>query len=61
MVKRFIADLWAKWRELEGLPVGKPYEEEFLGRKPHHTENFGAGTLEEFKERNAVRAARGQA
>lgn len=25
MVKRFLADFWAAWRSLEGLPVSKPY------------------------------------
>ena len=25
MVKRFLVDLYVKWRELEGLPVSKPY------------------------------------
>lgn len=35
MMKAFLADLWVKWRELEGLPVSKPYAEEFLGRRPH--------------------------
>ena len=27
MVKMFLADLWARWRVLEGLPVGPTYEE----------------------------------
>ena len=31
--KLFLACLWAKWRELEGLPVTKPYPIEFLGHK----------------------------
>jgi len=25
MVKRFLVDLYVKWRELERLPVSKPY------------------------------------
>lgn len=25
MVKRFLADLWAEWRKMEGLPVTDPY------------------------------------
>lgn len=33
MVKMFLADLWAKWRELEGLPVPVPYAEAKLGLK----------------------------
>ena len=31
MVKEFLADLWTKWRELEGLPVRSRYAEEKLG------------------------------
>jgi hypothetical protein len=31
MVKRFLADLWAIWRSLEGLPVSKPYAVAILG------------------------------
>lgn len=30
-VKLFLADLWAKWRALEGLPVTKPYHEAIQG------------------------------
>jgi len=33
MVKRFLADLWAAWRKLEGLPVSEPYAVAIL----HHT------------------------
>ena len=33
MVKMFLKDLYVAWRTLEGLPVRKPYEEEYLGRK----------------------------
>lgn len=32
MIKQFLADLWVVWRELEGLPVTKPYAEAKLGR-----------------------------
>jgi hypothetical protein len=31
MLKIFLLDLWSKWRELEGLPVSAPYEEDKLG------------------------------
>jgi hypothetical protein len=31
MLKIFLLDLWSKWRELEGLPVSSPYEEDKLG------------------------------
>jgi hypothetical protein len=35
MVKQFLAELWLKWRELEGLPVGNSYPVAKLGMKPH--------------------------
>jgi len=35
MVKMFLAELWARWRELEGLPTRSTYAEEYLGRKHH--------------------------
>lgn len=31
MVKMFLKDLYAAWREIEGLPVRAPYQEEYLG------------------------------
>ena len=37
MIKAFLRDLYALWREYEGLPVRVPYEEEYLG-KVHHKE-----------------------
>jgi len=33
-VKRFLTDLWLKWREIEGLPISLPYAIEVLGHKP---------------------------
>jgi len=33
MVKRFLVDLWVKWRELEKLPVTEPYVIAQLGHK----------------------------
>ena len=33
MIKFFIRDLYEKWRELEGLEVRPPYQEEYLGKK----------------------------
>jgi len=48
MVKQFIADLWVKWRKLEGLPVSEPYAVAILGHqknekqkkeKKRHTKN----------------------
>lgn len=40
MVKAFIKDLYLAWRTMEGLPVRKPYAEEYLGRK-HNVVDFG--------------------
>ncbi|MEG2262839.1 MAG: hypothetical protein RSC43_00135 [Clostridia bacterium] len=34
-VKQFLRDMWTTWRTLEGLEVTAPYEEAYLGRKPH--------------------------
>ena len=33
MIKMFLKDLYAAWREVEGLPVRKPYQEEYLGHE----------------------------
>ena len=33
VVKVFLSHLWVRWRELEDLPVSKPYAEEYLGHK----------------------------
>lgn len=33
MIKMFILDLYKAWRELEGLHVRPPYQEEYLGHK----------------------------
>lgn len=35
MVKMFLAELWVKWRTLEGLPVTEPYTVTKQGRRPH--------------------------
>lgn len=35
MIKIFLADLWRKWRELEGLPIAPSYAEGKLGMPPH--------------------------
>jgi len=35
MVKMFLKDLYVAWRELEGLEIRRPYEEEYLGRVHH--------------------------
>ena len=32
MIKMFLTDLYVNWRTLEGLPVRKPYAEEYLGK-----------------------------
>ena len=33
MIKMFLRDLYVAWREIEGLPVRPPYEDEYLGRR----------------------------
>ncbi len=33
MVKMFLKDLYVAWREIEGLPVRVPYQEEYLGHE----------------------------
>lgn len=33
MIKMFLKDLYVAWRELEGLPVRPPYDDEYLGRQ----------------------------
>jgi len=35
MVKMFLAEFWANWRKLEGLPVSDPYPVAKLGMRPH--------------------------
>lgn len=32
MIKMFLKDLYVNWREIEGLPVRKPYAEEYLDK-----------------------------
>ena len=46
MMKRFICDLYAVWREMEGLSVRPPYEEEYLG-KIHEVPNEDFNESEE--------------
>ncbi len=35
MIKLFLACLWLKWREAEGLPVTKPYAIDKLGHNSY--------------------------
>lgn len=35
MVKQLLADLWLTWREMEDLPITRPYHEAKLGMAPH--------------------------
>ena len=37
MVKMFLKELYVQWRTIEGLPVRKPYEEEYLNRASHES------------------------
>lgn len=43
MVKIFLYDLWSNWRELEGLPVTKPYHEAKLGMV--HTTDYSLNPI----------------
>lgn len=49
MIKLFVKDLWVAWREVEGLPVGTSYEQEYLGKAPHHWPNLTEWSDEEVK------------
>ena len=42
MIKMFLADLWAFWRNLEGLPVSEPYAVAKLGLRPHGQDEHAA-------------------
>jgi hypothetical protein len=42
MIKMFLAELWVKWRTLEGLPVTQPYAVDKLGMPPHGGEEAAA-------------------
>lgn len=33
MMKHFLQDLYVAWRQIEGLPIRAPYQEEYLGHK----------------------------
>lgn len=44
MIKVFLADFYHHWRTIEGLPVRKPYSEEYLGK--YH----GTTEVEEFDQ-----------
>lgn len=48
MIQKFLSNLWAYWRELEGLEVTLPYEVEKLGMRPHGY-NDGDSKLKEKK------------
>ncbi len=42
MTKMFISHLWLTWRQIEGLPVSKPYVHEKLGHQHNYTpQEFG--------------------
>lgn len=40
MIKMFLKDLYVAWREIEGLPVRAPYQEEYLGHKHEDISNM---------------------
>jgi len=47
MVKMFLSHLWVKWREMEGLPVSKPYVHEKMGHQNYMTAEEFMETKEE--------------
>jgi hypothetical protein len=48
--KIFLATLWTRWREMEGLPLRSPYIEEYKGHtKIYSPEDFGWPALTEDK------------
>jgi hypothetical protein len=38
MVKHFVVDTWLVWRDLEDLPLAKPYAVKYLGKNDHGRE-----------------------
>ena len=55
MMKKFLSDTYAVWRELEGLPVRPPYQVEKLGHPPYsritlHKEIMAKGTPIDISE-----------
>ncbi len=49
MIKMFVRDLYEAWREIEGLEVRPPYQEEYLGHKhsiKEQSRNFMEGRLD---------------
>jgi len=48
MMKMFLQDLWLAWRELEHLPITKPYNEAVLGHV-HHEKSEATRTNEAAK------------
>lgn len=57
MVKMFLLDVHKIWREIEGLPVRPPYQEEYLGHKHVTLEDLNNGykyPTEESQEESLV-------
>jgi len=49
--KLFLATLWRRWREIEGLPVRSPYVEEYKGHTHIYTpEDFGWPVIIKIKD-----------
>ncbi|MEM3861527.1 MAG: transposase [Thermoplasmatales archaeon] len=55
--KRFLSDLWVVWRQIEGLPVTKPYAFTVLGHTDEHYEppSVDRGTLTIMEEKYTIK------
>lgn len=57
MINKFYKDLFNEWRRIEGLPVPKSYEEEFLHMAPHGVvpyDEFMAAHADELRKEDEV-------
>jgi len=58
--KLFLATLWRRWREIEGLPVRSPYVEEYKGHTHIYTpEDFGWPVIIKVKDIKVKRGKNG--
>ena len=49
MIQKFLSNLWAYWRTLEGLEVTEPYEVAKLGMRPH---GFNDGDIKRMENQS---------
>lgn len=57
MIKQFLKDLYANWRELEGLEVRRPYQEEYLDHQPSRQKKKVQQKPEQRKGQRGSRAS----